>query len=266
MQVLEKIITAKKAEIINQKKVFSLEKLQKMPLFNRETVSLKERLLDSGSSGIIAEFKQKSPSKGIINELAKVEVVTKGYAGAGVAGLSVLTDYEFFGGTLANLLKARETNPGIPVLRKDFIIDPYQIYEAKAYGADVILLIAACLGKTQLHGLALLAKQLGLEVLVEVHNEEELEKISPAADLAGVNNRNLKTFKVGIETSERLGPLIPEPFVKIAESGIVSPENIFRLREAGFKGFLIGESFMKTADPAKTCKDFISELGKCKTN
>jgi indole-3-glycerol phosphate synthase len=262
MTILDKIIEAKKEEVANQKRLVDIEMLKAIPDFGRECISLKNNLLKDGSSGIIAEFKQKSPSKGDINLSAKVEEVTKAYADAGVAGISVLTEPKFFGGHQANLVKAREINPEIPILRKDFMIDPYQMVEAKAYGADVILLIAACLEKDQAEMLAKEAKNLGLEVLMEIHNTEELEKINDFVDMVGVNNRNLKTFEVGVETSVKLGKLIPGRFVKISESGLTGPKEIHYLRENGFNGFLIGETFMKTKNPGEACKKFIEELKK----
>ena len=260
MNILDKIIETKKTEVASQKKLVSIEQLQKYPLFSRTCNSLKTSLLKDGSSGIIAEFKQKSPSKGEINFKVKVEEVTKDYANAGVAGISVLTDYKYFGGTLENLVKARETNPEIPILRKDFMIDKYQIFEAKAHGADVILLIAACLEKEQAEVLAKEAKTLGMDVLMEVHNAEELEKVNDFVDIVGVNNRDLKTFTMDIETSVRLSKLIPGKFVKISESGLDSAKTIQYLRENGFKGFLIGETFMKTENPGKTCRELIAQI------
>ena len=260
MNILDKIIETKKTEVASQKKLVSIEQLQKYPLFSRTCNSLKTSLLKDNSSGIIAEFKQKSPSKGEINFKVKVEEVTKDYANAGVTGISVLTDYEYFGGTLENLVKARETNPEIPILRKDFMIDSYQIVEAKAHGADVILLIAACLEKEQAELLAKKAKELGMDVLMEVHNAEELEKVNDFVDIVGVNNRDLKTFTMDIETSVRLSKLIPDKFVKISESGLDSAKTIHYLRENGFKGFLIGETFMKTKNPGETCRILIEEL------
>ncbi len=236
------------------------EALKQGKFFSRRCLSLKTNLLKEGASGIIAEFKQKSPSKGIINFDVKVEEVTLEYSQAGASGLSVLTDFEYFGGTIMNLVKAREANPGISILRKDFVIDSYQLVEAKAYGADVILLIAACLSREEVHGLAGKARELGLEVLLEIHDESELDKISSYVDLVGVNNRNLKTLKVNIETSLRLAPVIPGEFVKISESGLSTPETIIHLEKAGFMGFLISETFMKMADPGKACDDFISQL------
>jgi indole-3-glycerol phosphate synthase len=260
MNILNKIIATKKTEVANQKKKVSVSQLEKYTWFTRKCNSLKSNLLQEISSGVIAEFKQKSPSKGEINFQAKVEDVTKGYVDAGVAGLSVLTDSEYFGGNLVNLIKARETNPNIPILRKDFMIDTYQIIEAKAFGADVILLIAACLEKDQAKVLAEKAKSLGLEVLMEIHNKEELEIVNEFVDIVGVNNRDLKTFRVDLETSVTLSINIPDQFVKISESGLTDAESIRYLKKHGFKGFLIGETFMKTDNPGEACKQLIMKL------
>ena len=260
MTILDEINKHKLTEIEEAKAKTSIEQLMQSPFFKRKTNSLKAALLADGASGVIAEFKTKSPSKGSINAEAKASQVTAGYVAAGANGLSVLTDSRYFGGSLANLLEARQANPATPILRKDFMLDPYQLYEAKAYGADLILLIAESLSKELLLELTLKAKELELEVLVEVHHEEELKKLNPQVDLVGVNNRDLRTFAVDVETSVRLSSLIPEQFVKISESGISNPENIARLREAGFKGYLIGETFMKTGHPAKACSEFINSL------
>jgi indole-3-glycerol phosphate synthase len=260
MSILTRIIETKKKEVSQQKERVPVGSLEKYPLFNRKCNSLKTALQQENSSGIIAEFKQKSPSKGDINFRVKVEEVTKSYVEAGAAGLSVLTDFEFFGGTLANLTKAREANPETPILRKDFIIDTYQVMEAKAFGADVILLIAACLEKDQAEVLAKKAKSLGMEVLMEVHNAEELEKINDFVDIVGVNNRDLKTFKVDVETSVQLADHIPYRFLKISESGISEAETIRYLKKHGFQGFLIGETFMRTDNPGEACKKLIAEL------
>jgi indole-3-glycerol phosphate synthase len=260
MNILDKIVEAKKLEIKHQKEHVDVEMLQDIPDYYRACNSLVNKLLTQGESGIIAEFKKRSPSKGDINLHAKVEVVTPAYVKAGASGISVLTEKTFFGGSQANLVKAREINPDIPILRKDFMIDPYQMVEAKAYGADVILLIAACLSKNQANELAQAAKELGLEVLMEIHNKEELEIVNDYVDIVGVNNRNLKTFEVNIETSVELGKLIPEKFVKISESGLAGANEIKYLRSNGFKGFLIGETFMKKNDPGKACRKFIQEL------
>ena len=260
MNILDKIIEAKKLEVKHQKELVEVEVLQDIPDFFRACNSLCASLQKEGSSGIIAEFKQRSPSKGDINLSAKVDKVTEAYRKAGAAGLSVLTERNFFGGSQSNLVIAREHNPDIPILRKDFMIDPYQMVEAKAYGADVILLIAACLSKSQALELGLAAKELGLEVLMEIHNAEELDIVNDFVDIVGVNNRNLKTFEVSVETSVELGKLIPEKFIKISESGLAGPDEIKYLRSHGFKGFLIGETFMKTTDPGNACKTFIQKL------
>ena len=264
MNILDKIIETKRAEIANRKLAINIKHLEKHPRFKRKCNSLKKNLLKDGSSGIIAEFKQKSPSKGQINVTARIEEVTNAYSKSGVAGISVLTDLEYFGGSLDNLVKARETNLEIPILRKDFIIDEYQITEAKAFGADVILLIAACLENEQARLLAQRAKKLGMEVLMEVHNEEELVKVNEFVDFVGVNNRDLKSFNVDVETSVRLSKLIPDNFVKISESGLTGANEINYLRQNGFKGFLIGETFMKTEDPGEACRRFIKNLNDSK--
>jgi indole-3-glycerol phosphate synthase len=260
MNILDKIIETKKQEVYQLKKVTPESALREGKYFARKALSLKNRLENAPIPGIIAEFKQKSPSRGEINYSVKVDQVTRGYAEAGAAGLSVLTDHDYFGGSMVNLIKARDANPETPILRKEFMIDPYQVVEAKSMGADVILLIAACLTAEEIHTMASLAKDLGLEVLLEIHNASELEKISPRVDMVGVNNRNLKTFEVGIDTSLRLANEIPDQFVKISESGLSRPETIFGLYEAGYKGFLIGETFMKTENPGMACKQLIDQL------
>ena len=257
MTILDKIIANKRVEVAGRKKLISLDELTSFPLYNRPTYSLKEFLLDPARTGIIAEYKRKSPSKGVINETATVEVVTGAYAKS-ASGISVLTDEDFFGGNIADLELARQN--AIPILRKDFMVDAFQIIEAKAIGADVILLIAACLTKKEVKTFAELAKSIGLEVLLEVHNEEELGHICDSVDFVGVNNRNLKTFEVNINTSLELIHKIPREKLAIAESGISSTDSIVTLRNAGFKGFLIGENFMKEADPAIAFAKFVNEL------
>ncbi|HEX7584394.1 MAG TPA: indole-3-glycerol phosphate synthase TrpC, partial [Prolixibacteraceae bacterium] len=223
MTILDEINNHKRTEIAEAKSRVSLEELKESPYFKRKINSLKAALLAEGASGVIAEFKTKSPSKGVINDSAEVSEVTESYVTAGASGLSVLTDNYFFGGSFEDLAKARWANPNTPILRKDFMLDLYQIYEARAHGADVILLIAESLSKSLLLELTQTAKEIGLEVLVEVHSSEELEKLNPQVDLVGVNNRNLKTFEVDVQTSVILSHLIPEQFVKISESGISDP-------------------------------------------
>lgn len=259
MTILDKIITHKKEEIARRKELYPIQLLEQSIYMNTPVVSMKKYLLREDKSGIIAEFKRKSPSKGAINPYATVESVSIGYMQAGASGLSVLTDERFFGGKSEDLTEARKFN-FCPILRKDFIIDEYQLIEARSIGADIVLLIAECLEKDRLKQLADQAKSLGLEVLMEVHSLEQLSKLCDSVTIVGVNNRNLENFEVNIQTSIKLSKTIPDEFVKISESGISSPGNIIELREAGYQGFLIGESFMKTADPAKACLQFINEV------
>ncbi len=260
MDILEKIIAHKHKEVEERKSLTPIKRLEQSIYFESQPVSLKKYLLREDKSGIIAEFKRKSPSKGLINGHAPVERTTIGYMQAGASALSVLTDSEFFGGKSEDLELARKFN-FCPVLRKDFMIDEYQIVEAKSIGADAILLIAAALSPERLKELAAFAKTLQLEVLMEVHNQEELENnLNEHLDVVGVNNRNLKTFDVSVQTSKDLAALIPDDFVKISESGISEPETIIDLRTYGFKGFLIGETFMKTGRPERAAREFISKL------
>jgi len=261
MNILDKITADKRKEVDLKKSLISAKQLEESFLFERQTISLTERLKNS-TSGIIAEHKRRSPSKATINQDLNVQDVAKGYENAGVCGMSVLTDGKYFGGSLDDLIIARASS-NLPLLRKEFIIDQYQIIEAKAYGADVILLIAAILSKEEIKQFSTLAKQLNLDVLLEVHNEEELHKsIMPSIDMLGVNNRNLKTFEVSLETSKLLSEIIPNDFVKVSESGISSVEAIKDLKQFGYKGLLIGENFMKTDSPGENAKVFIEELNR----
>lgn len=257
MNILDTIVAHKRMEVAARKAGTPAAALEKQEGFNRKVLSLKEFLLNDARTGIIAEFKRKSPSKGLINGTADVVEVTSAYAKY-ASGLSVLTDENFFGGSTADLIAARVNQ--VPILRKDFIVDEYQILEARAMGADVILLIAACLTPEEVKRLATFATQLGLEVLLELHDEEELAHICDETILVGINNRNLKTFKVDIERSLAMAQRIPDNRIKIAESGINAVENILLFRNNGFRGFLIGENFMKAADPAKAFEDFVQEL------
>jgi len=263
MNILEEIVAVKKKEVENRKSFQPINKLEESVYFLKKNLSLKKSLLNNPDTGIIAEFKRKSPSKGIINDKADVMEVTKAYVKYGASCLSVLTDTVFFGGSDDDLIRARVNE--IPILRKDFIIDEYQIAEAKSIGADVILLIAACLMPTEVKRLASFAKNTGLEVLLELHDEKELEHICDDTEIIGINNRNLKTFEVDIDRSLKMAEKIPGDKIKIAESGISSVENILLFRQHGFKGFLIGENFMKAADPTIAFADFINQL-KAKTN
>ncbi len=258
MNILDKIIEQKKIEIVKAKELISVEQLKQNKLFDRRTISLKEFLLDKTKTGIIAEFKRRSPSKGIINDTADVTAVTKEYTLNGASCLSILTDEHFFGGSNQDLITARIND--IPILRKDFIIDEYQLVEAKAIGADVILLIAACLSVNRLKELASFARQLKLEVLLEIHNEEELGHICDEVDIVGVNNRDLKTFNVDINRSIELGKQIPGNKIRIAESGIDSVNTIKIFALAGFNGFLMGEKFMKEKDPGNAFREFVEGL------
>jgi indole-3-glycerol phosphate synthase len=259
MTILDQIIENKKNEVARAKQKVTVEELKSSVYFNKKTISLKFALLAENSTGIISEYKRKSPSKGEINVGAGIAETTMGYTKAGAAGISVLTDTLFFGGFKEDLIIARENNPTTPLLRKDFIIDEYQLYEAKAWGADVILLIAANLDSSEIAFLSKKAHELGLEVLLEVHDKEEIAK-SPLqnVDIVGVNNRNLKNFaENNVNASIELFDFIPNDKVKISESCISHPDTVKQLREIGYKGFLMGENFMKTSNPAKALEEFV---------
>ena len=258
MNILEQIIADKRKEVAAKKQMISIASYEQIPLFSKERKSLRQSLLKPDSTGIIAEFKRRSPSKGIINANADVASITAAYA-QHAAGISVLTDESYFGGSNNDLITAREA-VNIPLLRKDFIIDEYQLYEAKAIGADVILLIAACLSKQQVKQFAQKAEDLSLEVLLEIHNEEELDHICDDVTMVGVNNRNLKTFEVDINTSLDLINKLSNEKPAVAESGISEIKTIVTLRSAGFKGFLIGENFMKHAEPSVAFSQFVNQL------
>ena len=259
MDILAKIVADKYKEVDLKKSIIPIKQLESSVLFDSKTFSL-ANVLRNSQTGIIAEHKRRSPSKGTINQNTNVGQVAKGYQKAGVCGMSVLTDIKYFGGSLEDLQLAR-ASVDMPLLRKEFIIDEYQIVEAKAHGADVILLIAAVLSREEIKTFSKLAKSLKLDVLLEVHNEEELHKsIMPSLDMLGVNNRNLKTFDVSLETSKTLSKLIPDDFVKVSESGISSIEAIQDLKQYGYQGFLIGENFMKTDNPGKSALEFIQKL------
>lgn len=267
MNILEQIVANKRKEVELSKQEVSIGDLERRPLFARPVISLKSVLQEAEGPAVISEFKRQSPSKGVINGIAKPEVVTRGYAEAGAAALSVLTDKVYFGGGFEDFLAARAANPGIPMLRKDFIVDEYQLFEARAIGADLVLLIAACLSPSEVRELSLKARQLGMEVLLEVHNGEELEEsLCDSVDIVGVNNRNLKTFVTSVEVSLELSEKIPDAFVKISESGLKDAATLWRLFESGYRGFLIGETFMKTDSPEGALKELQGEIagGKAK--
>lgn len=256
MNLLEEIVGYKKKEILECKEKYPVTKLTKSKIFERIPLKLTDFIKDKDRTGIIAEFKRKSPSKGIINEESTIEEVTTGYFRSGASGLSILTDNKFFGGGLADLKRARQLNP-VPILRKDFILDEYQITEAKAAGADAILLIAAVVDRQQARELARHARSLLLQVVLEVHEAGEINHMNEFVDIVGVNNRDLRSFTVDTERSAELACAIPEGIVKISESGISSPIIIKKLRKCGYDGFLIGESFMRSPEPAKAFFDFI---------
>ena len=256
--ILSEIIANKRFEVDLQKQSISLEQLQNSLETTVKQRSLKEAL-KSSSSGIIAEFKRRSPSKGWINRKAQAEDIVPGYANAGASAVSILTDEKFFGGNLKDIKAARPLID-IPILRKDFIVDEYQLYQAKIIGADAVLLIAAALKKEELHALAAKAHELGLEVLLEIHSVEELKYINANMDVIGINNRNLGTFFTDVENSFRLAEQLPSDAVLVSESGISDPATVKRLQKAGFKGFLIGENFMKTDNPERALKSFIEDL------
>ena len=259
MNILDKIVHQKRKEVAERKSLYPVSLLEKTIYFNTPVVSLKKYLTRSDKLGIIAEFKRKSPSKPAINLYAEVEKVSIGYMQAGASALSVLTDQDFFGGSLADLTEARKYN-FCPILRKDFIIDEYQLLEAKSAGADAVLLIAECLEKEALKNLAATANGLGLEVLMEIHDETGLEKLNDYIDVLGVNNRDLRVFKTDIQNSVKIASQIPEGQIKISESGIKTAEDIVTLLKMGYDGFLIGEQFMKNADPGKACGELINKV------
>lgn len=265
MTILDEIVAYKRKEVANRAATHPVKLLEQSLYFNSDCVSLKKYILREDKSGIIAEFKRKSPSKGIINAYADLEKVTIGYMQAGASALSVLTDNNFFGGTNEDLTIARKFN-FCPILRKDFTVSEYQIIEAKSIGADAILLIAAVLTKDEIDQFTTLAHSLGLEVLLEIHEEKELEKFNTDISLVGINNRNLNTFEVDFENSIRLAQSLPSGVVKVAESGISNPQNIIELKQKEFKGFLVGENFMKTAEPEIAAKKFIKKIKELENN
>lgn len=256
--ILAEIVQHKETEVANAKQKISEAQLKHSPYFERAIISLRKKLSEANDSGIIAEFKRKSPSKGWINQHADVKQVTNDYTKYGASCLSVLTDAHFFGGSDEDLLIARENE--ISILRKDFIIDEYQLLESRSIGADVILLIASCLTPQRTKELAKFAKELGLEILLELHEEDELEHICDEVDFVGVNNRNLKTFEVDVENSIKIMKTLPQNKYCIAESGIDNAAVLIQLKQAGFKGFLMGEYFMKNQNPGTAFKDYIEQI------
>ena len=255
MSILQKIKQHKLAEVATAKKETPVEQLREAPLFYHEVTSMSASVLSG--SGIISEFKRASPSKGDINLNADVREVVSAYEQAGASAVSVLTDQEFFKARPDDILQARATT-SLPILRKDFIVDPYQIYEAKSLGADTILLIAAILTASEVNLLTSQAHDLGLEVLIEIHSEEELEVLCGRENMVGINNRNLNDFSVDLNRSIQLLEKISSKAVKVAESGISGSEDLIYLKKSGFDGFLIGEHFMKTLKSGKSVEELIS--------
>lgn len=262
--ILEEIVAHKRKELKELKGILPLHDLaEKVEEYlendKRHTLSMRQSLAES-DSGIIAEFKRRSPSKGWIKEDGKPTVIPPSYAENGAAALSILTDEQFFGGRLNFIQQARPLVPHTPILRKDFIIDEYQLLQARQIGADAVLLIAACISKQECKELARKAHALGLETLLEVHSEPELEYVGDNIDMVGVNNRNLGTFHTDVQNSYRLANLLPKDYLLVSESGISNPLTVRELRQAGFRGFLIGETFMKTPNPGLALKEFIKGI------
>lgn len=259
MNILDTIVERKRVEVLKRKQKFPHSDLASREFYARKT----NAIVSPGSpakAGIIAEFKRKSPSKGFIHPEAEAGKVARAYESAGVSAMSVLTDHEFFGGSLSDLKEVREACPELVLLRKDFILDPYQLHEARAFGADMILLIASILEPKEVEDLVLEALSLGLQVLFEIHHKAELEKYHTGIGYVGVNNRDLKTFRVDTGRSLELIASIPEGTVPVSESGLSSPEEVRKLKLAGYKLFLMGENFMKEKDPGDACRRFMNEL------
>ncbi|SFP97325.1 indole-3-glycerol phosphate synthase TrpC [Hymenobacter arizonensis] len=259
--ILQTIVAHKRKEVATRRELVPVKLLETSLYFKSKPLSLRQYLLRENGSGLVAEFKRKSPSKGWINQYAPVERTTLGYMQAGAAALSILTDAEFFGGKNEDLSTARRFN-FCPILRKDFVVDEYQILEAKSIGADAVLLIAAVLTPEEIKTLGSLARSFGMEVLLEVHDGDELARSisADAVDLVGVNNRNLHDFSLSLDTSLDLAAAIPNEFVKVSESGISSAAAIGTLREAGYRGFLLGEAFMRNARPERACAALVQEI------
>lgn len=261
--ILEEIVATKRLEVERQKAVFSsfdLYRQAEMAIELRPHCNPMSTILRNSATGIIAEFKRRSPSKGWIKEDGRPELIPHSYAQNGAAALSILTDEPYFGGRMDFIQTARPLVPWTPILRKDFIIDEYQLFQARIIGADAVLLIAADLTVNECKMLARTAHELGLQTLLEIHTEAELDYVGHNIDMVGVNNRNLGTFHTDVENSYRLAAQLPKDFVLVSESGISDPKTVRELREAGFRGFLIGETFMKTENPGRALYDFIAQI------
>lgn len=259
--ILDDIVAYKKLEVERYKKELSQDILEsRVEILKKGQTESMKAALKASDTGIIAEFKRKSPSKGWINREAMANIIPRHYQDYGAAALSILTDTHFFGGNSVDIRSARLSKVNIPILYKNFIIDDYQIYQARLTGASAILLIAACLSKDQCRDYIAKAHELGLEVLLEMHTEEETEYAELEPDMYGVNNRNLGTFETDVNNSYQLLSRLPYDGVKVSESGISDPNVVKQLRDCGFRGFLIGENFMKEPDPALALANFIAQL------
>lgn len=260
MNILGEIVENKRLEVEGKRNSHPIELLKQSEFYAKQTISLSQHLLDDSKSGIIAEIKRKSPSKGVLNENVNLEEVSTGYVKSGASAISVLTDHKYFGGSNEDLGTVRKFND-CPILRKDFIIDAYQIHEAKSIGADAILLMASVLTKDEIIEFTKLARSLGLEILLEFHTIEELEKLDDDLDvIVGINSRDLKTLSVDVNHFEVMIDLIPKHFVKIAESGLGSVENVMKAKDLGYNGFLIGTAFMSQPNPAKAIQELTQNL------
>lgn len=261
MDILQEIVAHKRIEVERFKQQLSEQEIHRRvePLLDFSVPSM-SKALTASETGIIAEFKRRSPSKGWIKEEGKAEEIPLSYQEHGAAALSILTDEQYFGGKDDFIRTARHAGVHIPILYKNFIIDEYQLFQARLCGASAVLLIAADLSKKECKALLHTAHELGMEVLLEMHSEEELEYAELEPDMYGINNRNLGTFITDVQNSFRLAELLPKDSVKVSESGISNPDTVKTLRIAGFRGFLIGETFMKTSAPGEALKDFISKL------
>lgn len=259
--ILTEIVAHKRIELENFKSAQPFSTLEKEveAMLDTPVPSMRMALMQS-NSGIISEFKRKSPSKGWIKEEGKADIIPLSYQQNGASALSILTDTKYFGGYDDFITTARQSGVTIPILYKNFVVDEYQLFQARRCGASAALLIAACLTKKECASLMNTAHDLGLQILLEMHSEEELEYAELGADMCGINNRNLGTFVTKVENSYRLAEMLPKDACKVSESGISDPATVRELRQAGFNGFLIGENFMKTADPGISLKEFISAI------
>lgn len=259
MTILDTIVENKRMEVMKRQGRKTLDQLFEKPFYKRTPLKPSD-FFRKDEANIIAEFKRKSPSKGMLNASVSPVPVVEDYRDGGACAVSILTDRNFFGGSFKDLELSKTKVGNIPLLRKDFMIDPYQVHEAKAYGADIVLLIAAVLSKDETRELSKLASDLGLSVLLEVHNAEETDQWFPGIELIGVNNRDLKTFQTDIQRSLDLLPMLPSEALKVSESGLQDPAELVKLQQAGFNAFLMGERFMATEDPGKALSDFIAKL------